>query len=93
MIDDFELRKILKVFNVSTYNELKYLVEHDNEVGKVVYYTSYGSKKLNIWNGNTEEEKRSFIRSVKSIKKRLIGMSTKEAQIAIARCLEEPKDS
>lgn len=77
---------------IESKDNAQYPAIYDNEVGKVVYYTSYGSKKLNIWNGNTEEEKRAFIRSVKSIKKRLIGMSTKEAQIAIARCLEEPKE-
>lgn len=77
---------------IESRDNAQYPAIYDNETGKVVYYTSYGSKKLNIWNGNTEEEKRSFIRSVKSIKKRLIGMSTKEAQIAIARALETPID-
>ena len=77
---------------IESRDNAQYPAVYDNESGKVVYYTSYGSNKLNIWNGNTEEEKRTFIRSVKSIKKRLIGMSTKEAQIAIAKCLEEPKE-
>ena len=75
---------------IEAKDNAQYPAIYDSETGKVVYYTSYGSVKLNIWNGNTEEEKKSFIRSVKSIKKRLIGMSTKEAQIAIARALEEP---
>lgn len=77
---------------IESRDNAQYPAVYDNETGKVVYYTSYGSKKLNVWNGNTEEEKRAFIRSVKGIKKRLIGMSTKEAQIAIARALEEPKE-
>lgn len=77
---------------IESKDNAQYPAIYDGETGKVVYYTSYGSVKLNIWNGNTEEEKKSFIRSVKGIKKRLIGMSTKEAQIAIARCLEEPKE-
>lgn len=75
---------------IESRDNAQYPAVYDSETGKVVYYTSYGSKKLNIWNGNTEEEKRTFIRSVKSIKKRLIGMSTKEAQIAISRSLENP---
>ena len=75
---------------IESRDSAQYPAVYDGETGKVVYYTSYGSVKLNIWNGNTEEEKKAFIRSVKNIKKRLIGMSTKEAQIAIARCLEEP---
>ena len=77
---------------IESKDNAQYPAIYDSESGKVVYYTSYGSKKLNIWNGNTEEEKRTFIRSVKSIKKRLIGMSTKEAQIAIGRSLENPKE-
>ena len=77
---------------IESKDNAQYPAIYDSESGKVVYYTSYGSKKLNIWNGNTEEEKKTFIRSVKGIKKRLIGMSTKEAQIAIARALEEPKE-
>lgn len=75
---------------IESKDSAQYPAIYDGETGKVVYYTSYGSVKLNIWNGNTEEEKKSFIRSVKGIKKRLIGMSTKEAQIAIARALENP---
>ena len=77
---------------IESRGSAQYPAVYDAETGKVVYYTSYGSKRLNIWNGNTEEEKRAFIRSVKGIKKRLIGMSTKEAQIAISKCLEEPID-
>lgn len=77
---------------IESRDNAQYPAIYDTETGKVVYYTSYGSVKLNIWNGHTEEEKKSFIRSVKSIRKRLIGMSTKEAQIAIARALEEPKE-
>ena len=77
---------------IESRDSAQYPAVYDSETGKVLYYTSYGSKKINIWNGNTEEEKRACIRSVKNIKKRLIGMSTKEAQIAIARCLEEPKE-
>jgi len=75
---------------IESKDSAQYPAIYDNETGKVVYYTSYGSIKLNIWNGNTEEEKKAFIRSVKGIRKRLLGMSTKEAQIAIARALEEP---
>ena len=75
---------------IESRDNAQYPAIYDGETGKVVYYTNYGRQGINIWNGNTEEEKRSFIRSVKSIKKRLIGMSTKEAQIAIARALEEP---
>ena len=75
---------------IESRDNAQYPAVYDGETGKVVYYTNYGRQGINIWNGNTEEEKRSFIRSVKSIKKRLIGMSTKEAQIAIARALEEP---
>lgn len=77
---------------IESRDNAQYPAVYDGETGKVVYYTNYGRQGLNIWNGNTEEEKRSFIRSVKGIKKRLIGMSTKEAQIAIARALEEPKE-
>ena len=77
---------------IESRDNAQYPAVYDADSGKIVYYTSYGSKKLNIWNGNTEEEKRTFIRSVKNIKKRLIGMSTKEAQIAISRALEEPKE-
>lgn len=77
---------------IESRDNAQYPAVYDGETGKVVYYTNYGRQGLNVWNGNTEEEKRSFIRSVKSIKKRLIGMSTKEAQIAIARALEEPKE-
>lgn len=75
---------------IESRDNAQYPAIYDGETGKVVYYTNYGRQGINIWNGNTEEEKRSFIRSVKSIKKRLIGMSTKEAQIAIGRALEEP---
>lgn len=75
---------------IESRDNAQYPAIYDAETGKVVYYTSYGSKRLNIWNGNTEEDKREFIRSVKGIKKRLIGMSTKEAQIAISKALEEP---
>lgn len=77
---------------IESRDSAQYPAIYDGESGKVVYYTSYGSVKLNIWNGHTEEEKKSFIRSVKFIRKRLIGMSTKEAQIAIARALEEPQE-
>ena len=77
---------------IESKDNAQYPAVYDYESGKVVYYTNYDRKSINIWNGNTEEEKRDFIRSTKSLKKRLIGMSTKEAQIAIARALEEPKE-
>lgn len=77
---------------IESKDNAQYPAVYDYESGKVVYYTNYDRKSINIWNGNTEEEKRDFIRSTKSLKKRLIGMSTKEAQIAIARALKEPKE-
>jgi len=77
---------------IESRDNAQYPAVYDYESGKVVYYTNYDRKNINIWNGNTEEEKRDFIRSTKSLKKRLVGMSTKEAQIAIARALEEPKE-
>ena len=75
---------------IESRDNAQYPAVYDYESGKVVYYTNYDRKNINIWNGNTEEQKRDFIRSTKSLKKRLIGMSTKEAQIAIARALETP---
>lgn len=77
---------------IESRDNAQYPAVYDYESGKVVYYTNYDRKNINIWNGNTEEEKRDFIRSTKSLKKRLIGMSTKEAQIAIARAEEEPRE-
>ena len=75
---------------IEAKDSAQYPATYDRETGTVVYYTATGPQTINIWNGNSEEEKISFIRSASKIKKRQVGMSTKEAQLVIGRCLEEP---
>ena len=78
--------------NIEMQNNKQYPALYDHKTGSIVYYTNfnYSTKEINIWNGNTEEDKRSFLRLANSIMKKSIGMSTKEAQIAINKALEEP---
>lgn len=77
---------------IESKDTIQYPAIFNHETGKIVYYTNYNydGKSINIWNGNTEEEKRGFLRTVNRVTKKLIGMSTKEAQIAIGRALEDP---
>ena len=77
---------------IESKDTIQYPAIFNHETGKIVYYTNYNydGKSINIWNGNTEEEKRDFLRTVNRVTKKLIGMSTKEAQIAIGRALEVP---
>ena len=75
---------------IESKDDAQYPATYNRSTGEVLYYTNYQAKNINIWNGNTEEEKRDFIRSTKSIKKRQIGMSTKEAQRAMSLALRNP---
>lgn len=76
---------------IESNDPVKYPVYYDRNTGETEYYINYDeSETVHIWNGDTEEKKRELIRSMKSITKKFIGMSTKEAQIVINSCLENP---
>lgn len=76
---------------IESNDPVKYPVYYDRNTGETEYYINYDqSETVHIWNGDTEEKKRELIRSMKSITKKFIGMSTKEAQIIINSCLETP---
>jgi IMP dehydrogenase/GMP reductase len=76
---------------IESNDPVKFPVYYDREAGEISYNVGYDeTKTIRIWDVNHEEEKREFIRSMKNITKKFIGMSTKEAQIAINAALEEP---
>ena len=67
----------------------------NKDSGIITWYENSGrvEHRLNIWDSDTPEligEKRSFLNFVDSVTRRTFGMSTKEAQMAIAEALEEP---
>lgn len=75
---------------IESKDQIKYPAYYMGK-GEAVYNVNYDDRKsINVWNGNTEEEKIEFIRSMKSINKKGFGMSTKEAQRLILAALEEP---
>lgn len=76
---------------IESNDPVKFPVYYDREAGEISYNVGYDeTKTIRIWDVDHEEEKREFIRSMKNITKKFIGMSTKEAQIAINAALEEP---
>ena len=76
---------------IESNDPVKYPVYYDRNTGEIIYYVGFDeARSVRIWDIELEEDKREFIRSMKNITKKFIGMSTKEAQIAINAALEEP---
>ena len=81
---------------IESNDPVKYPAYYDRQTGEVEYYINYDkSRMVNIWDvletGQcSEENKQELIRSMKNITKKYIGMSTKEAQIAINAALQKP---
>lgn len=91
------LESAAEIKSIETCDNDRYPVKFDNNFGTINYYANYGTsnyvqKCISIWGDTIEDDKQEFLRSTKSIVKKILGTTTKEYQILLAANKEHPEE-
>lgn len=90
------LESAAEIKSIEMIDNIRYPARFDNNTGNIYYFANYGAsnyiqKSINIWGASIEDDKQEFLRSAKSIVKKISGMTTKEMQILVAANKENPE--